>query len=226
NYGAEGPTDDPEIRATRSRQQRNFLATLLLSQGVPMICGGDELGRTQGGNNNAYCQDNEISWYSWDLSEENRQLLEFTRRAIQIRRDHPVFRRRRFFKGRRIRGSDVRDISWFSPGGLPMTDEEWGAGWARALAMRLGGDALDETDPRTGEPLLDSTMLLLLNAAAEPVTFNLPPLPDDSDWEVLLDSELPDGDPSGRLLANGESCERGPRSLLLLCQRTDMEKAP
>ncbi len=219
NYGVEGPTNDPAIRATRARQQRNFLATLLLSQGVPMICGGDELGRTQGGNNNAYCQDNEISWYDWALTEADRQLLEFTRRVITIRKDHPVFRRRRFFKGRQIHGSECRDISWFGPEGEPMNEEQWGAGWSRALAMRLGGDAMDETDPRTGEPVRDATMMLLLNAAPEPITFLIPALADNPGWEVILDTNAADGDPGGNGVPDGGERELGPRSLVVLRQK-------
>src|SRR5579884_1382591 len=125
NYGVEGPTDDPGIRAVRERQKRNFIATLLISQGVPMLCGGDEIGRTQDGNNNAYCQDNPISWYNWDLTDEERALWEFTRQMIALRKSHPMLRRRRFFRGRPIRGHDIRDITWFTPDGKEMTDEEW-----------------------------------------------------------------------------------------------------
>jgi glycogen operon protein len=219
NYGVEGPTDDPEIRAVRARQRRNFLATLLLSQGVPMICGGDEIGRTQQGNNNAYCQDNEISWYDWELDEDGRELLEFARRAIRLRAKHPVFRRRRFFKGRQIHGSECRDISWFGPDSGPMTDEEWGAGWARALAVRLGGDAIDEADPRTGEPVRDATMTVLLNAGPEPITFTVTPLDPATEWEVILDTNYPRGDPGRARVPDGGNYPLGARSLALLCQR-------
>src|SRR5213075_765326 len=123
NCGVEGPTDDPDIVALRERQKRNFLATLFFSQGVPMLCGGDELGRTQGGNNNAYCQDNQTSWYDWELDEPRQALLAFTRRLIELRQRHPNLRRRKFFLGRPIRGSDVKDITWFTPDGEEMTED-------------------------------------------------------------------------------------------------------
>ncbi|HET6312495.1 MAG TPA: glycogen debranching protein GlgX, partial [Chloroflexia bacterium] len=148
NFGVEGPTDDPEITAAREKQKRNFLATLLLSQGVPMICGGDEFGRTQQGNNNAYCQDNEISWYNWDWSDKDHDLFEFTRKLIQVRKDFPVLHRRKFFQGRRIRGSEVEDLTWFRPDGQEMTEAEWGSHTTRCFGMRLGGDAMMEWDDR------------------------------------------------------------------------------
>ncbi len=125
NCGAEGPTDDEKINTLRRRQQRNFLATLFLSQGVPMLCGGDECGRTQLGNNNAYCQDNEVSWTHWDWDEQRARLHEFTSRLIHFRHDHPIFRRPKFFQGRKIRGSDIKDIMWFNPGGMEMSEDEW-----------------------------------------------------------------------------------------------------
>src|SRR6185436_2983454 len=146
NCGVEGPTDDPAILELRERQKRNMLISLLLSQGVPMLCGGDELGRTQGGNNNAYCQDNETSWFDWDLKDRDRQLLAFVQRLIRLRREQPVLRRRRFFQGRRIRGSEIKDIAWFRPDGHEMTDEDWNTGYARSLAVRLAGDAIEEMD--------------------------------------------------------------------------------
>jgi glycogen operon protein len=191
NYGVEGPTDDPEIRTVRERQKRNFLATLLLSQGVPMIGGGDEISRTQRGNNNAYCQDNEISWYDWNLNEDQRRLLDFTRRLIALRREHPNFRRRKFFQGRRIRGSDIKDITWFRADGHEMTDEEWENGWTRTFGMRLAGEALDEVD-EWGEPVRDDTFLLLLNAHHETVDFVLPDGSASTCWERVLDTATTD----------------------------------
>src|SRR6185295_1682576 len=137
NCGAEGTTDDPQILELRERQKRNMLVTLFLSQGVPMICGGDEIGRTQRGNNNAYCQDNELSWHNWKLDRPARELLAFVRQLFTLRQQHPVLRRRRFFQGRRIRGSEVKDIAWFNPDGKEMTDEEWNQGFVRTLGMRL-----------------------------------------------------------------------------------------
>jgi len=173
NCGVDGPTAKLSIVALRERQKRNILATLLLSQGVPMICGGDEMGRTQRGNNNAYCQDNEISWVDWNLSKPQQALLAFTKSLIALRQQHPVFRRRRFFQGRRIRGTEVKDISWLRPDGKEMTDEDWGKGYVRCLGVRLDGHAIEEKDSK-GKPLLDETFLMLLNAHHEPRPFTLP----------------------------------------------------
>src|SRR5438105_4962546 len=187
NCGQEGPTTDLEVQALRRGQQRNFLATLLLSQGVPMLLGGDEIGRTQRGNNNAYCQDNAISWYDWELDEPQEALLEFTRRLIAIRHAHPVLRQRTFFRGRSIRGAKTKDIAWIRPDGEEMTDEDWGAGWLRCLGMLLGGDSMHEFD-ENGERVVDDTVLVLLNAHAEAVCFTLPAIPPASRWEVIADT--------------------------------------
>src|SRR5581483_796708 len=146
NCGVEGPTEDPAIVVLRARQQRNFLATLLLSQGVPMLQAGDEIGRTQQGNNNAYCQDNEISWIDWNLDRSRRELLKFTQFLIQLFHRHPVLRRRKFFQGRKIHGSEVKDLSWFRPDGKELTPEDWNVGYARCLGLRLAGDAIEEVD--------------------------------------------------------------------------------
>jgi isoamylase len=191
NHGVEGPTDDPAIIALREQQKRNFLATLFFSQGVPMLCGGDEISRTQGGNNNAYCQDNEISWYNWDLDDNARMLCDFTHRLIEIRQAHPNLRRRNFFQGRRIHGSDIRDITWFRPDGREMTDEEWDAGWIRSLSMRLGGEALDDFD-ENGERIIDDTLLVLLNAHHDTVPFVLTASRPDYRWELMLDTARPE----------------------------------
>jgi isoamylase len=187
NCGTEGPTDDPAVTALRERQIRNFLATLLLSQGVPMLLGGDEIGRTQEGNNNAYCQDNELSWINWTPSRSTRAQLEFTRRLIRLRLAHPVFHRRRFFQGRRIEGSEVKDLSWFRPDGKEMTPEEWTNGLTRCLGLRLAGDAIEELD-EAGNAIRDDTFLLLLNAHHEPVDFVLPAHRPRMRWELLLDT--------------------------------------
>ena len=186
NCGVEGPTDDPKIIALRQRQRRNFLATLLLSQGVPMLLGGDEYGRTQQGNNNAYCQDDEISWLDWDLSKASEQLLSFTRGIIKLRNDHPVFRRPKFFQGRKIRGQDVKDIMWFNPGGTEMNDEEWNAGFVRCLGMLLSGKAIDVRDEQ-GEPIVDDTFLVLFNAHHGTQKFVLPGRV-DVHWGLLVDT--------------------------------------
>jgi glycogen operon protein len=187
NCGVDGPTAKPSIVALRQRQKRNMLATLLLSQGVPMICGGDEMGRTQHGNNNAYCQDNEISWVDWTLSKPQQALLAFTKSLIALRQQHPVFRRRRFFQGRRIRGAEVKDISWMRPDGKEMTDEDWAKGYVRCLGVRLDGHAIDEKDSK-GKPLLDETFLILLNAHHEPRPFTLPAHKRGVRWQPVLET--------------------------------------
>ncbi|MFB3816460.1 MAG: glycogen debranching protein GlgX [Candidatus Methylomirabilales bacterium] len=214
NCGVEGPSEDAAVVALRERQKRNFLATLLFSQGVPMLCGGDELGRTQQGNNNAYCQDNEISWYDWKLDRRARSLLEFTQRCIRLRRRHPALRRRQFFFGRRIHGSEVKDLTWFRPGGREMTEEDWNNGLTRCLGLRIAGDALDEVDAR-GEPVRDETLLILLNAFWEPVPFVLPAHKAGVRWEVLLDTRTPDGRRRSRPLKGGEPYDLEARSLTL-----------
>ena len=187
NCGVEGPTDDPAIVALRERQKRNFIATLMLSQGVPMISGGDELSRTQRGNNNAYCQDNEISWYDWQLDERRRDFLEFVRYVVKLRREHPVLRRRRFFQGRPIRGSGIKDISWFEPSGKEMDDAAWNNPAARCLGFRLEGSAIDEVDEE-GNPVVDDTLFVMLNANPESVVFHLPPHEPGARWERVLDT--------------------------------------
>jgi isoamylase len=217
NFGVEGPTDRPGIVRARERQKRNFLATLLLSQGVPMICGGDEMGRTQHGNNNAYAQDNEISWIDWDLSERDRELLAFTRRVARIRREHPTFRRRRFFRGRPIRGSDVSDISWFRPDGHPMTDEEWSSGFVRCFGMALGGRAMEEWDAQ-GRQLMDDNFLLLFNADGAPIDFTLPDHGPASGWELVFDTARPEVDAGAETYADGATLTMEGRSMVVLVE--------
>jgi isoamylase len=192
NYGVEGPTDDPAVRALRARQQRNLLATLLLSQGVPMLQAGDEIGRTQRGNNNAYCQDNEISWLDWELDAPRRQLLDFTRYLIRLFHAHPVLRRRKFFQGRRIRGSEIRDLVWFRADGQEMTEDDWNNPLIRSIGLRLAGDAIAEVDAR-GNRITDDTLLLLLNAYHENVPWVLPTNPNGLAWELLFDTYVPNG---------------------------------
>jgi isoamylase len=187
NFGVEGPTDEEGIREIREQQKRNFLATLLLSQGVPMLLGGDEIGRTQHGNNNGYAQDNEISWYDWDVDRRDRQLLAFTRSLIRLFRQHPVLRRRRFFQGRQIRGSRIKDLTWFGPDGSEMTDEEWQAPGVKTLGLQYAGDAIDERGPR-GERIVDDTLLVILNADDRPVAFTLPNHDLAKRWEVVFDT--------------------------------------
>jgi glycogen operon protein len=190
----EGPTDDPGVLALRARQVRNRLATLLLSQGVPMLLGGDEIGRTQRGNNNAYCQDNEISWFDWAGADDD--LLAFTRRLLALRREHPGLRRRRFFQGRPVLDSDDADLAWFRPDGSPMRDEDWATPWSRALAVFLAGDGISEPGPR-GERVLDDDLLVLLNAGGEPVEFTLPGAAASPPWSLQLDTGTPRGEAAG-----------------------------
>jgi isoamylase len=217
NCGAEGPTDDPDITALRATQMRNFLATLMLSQGIPMIVGGDEMGRTQQGNNNAYCQDDEISWYDWDLAETNAEQVEFTRRLIELRFAHRIFRRRRWFEGRSIRGSEDRDIAWFTPQGTMMTEEDWNVGYAKSIAVFLNGEAMAEPDAR-GERVVDDTFLWLVNAHYEPLVFALPPDEWGSSWTRLFDTSEPRGgfDEDGLIYGAGEELKVKPRSQVLL----------
>ncbi|GAA4151535.1 glycogen debranching protein GlgX [Actinomadura keratinilytica] len=194
NCGREGPTDDPGILALRARQCRNFLATLFLSQGVPMLSHGDELGRTQRGNNNAYCQDGEVTWVHWD-DDGADGLLEFVRTLSRLRRDHPVFRRRRFFRGTAPGAERPADIAWLTPSGDAMTGDDWAAGFAKSLGVFLNGDAITEPDPR-GRPVRDDSFLLLINAHSEPVAFTLPGAAYGERWEFALDT-------SGRSTAGG-----------------------
>ncbi len=223
NCGVEGPTDNPAIVELRERQKRNILTTLLLSQGVPMICGGDERGRTQRGNNNAYCQDNEVSWFDWKLDRSDHALLAFTQQLIALRQAHPVFRRRRFFHGRHIRGAEVKDLSWFRPDGKEMTDEDWNKGYVRCLGLRLSGDALEETDSK-GRPLLDDTFLLLLNAHHEPLPFTLPAHRRGVRWQLVLDTVATIHDKKRvTLLKGGECYDLETRSLVLLRLRKAKE---
>ena len=192
NHGEEGPTSDPEIRRLRNCQKRNILATLLLSQGVPMIVYGDEMGRTQNGNNNAYCQDNEISWVDWDLSPADRSFLAFVRRMIRIRKDHPAFKRRNFFQGRKIQGADVKDITWLNPDGQEMSDDEWDNSFARSLGLQMAGYSEDQYDTE-GRPEVDDDFVLLFNAHHEEIPFTIPPNPEDARWEVLVDTSYAAG---------------------------------
>jgi isoamylase len=217
NFGVEGPTDRPDILRARERQRRNLIATLLLSQGVPMICGGDEMGRTQGGNNNAYAQDNEISWLHWDLSESDRELLEFTRRVARLRREHPTFRRRRFFRGRKIRGSDVRDLVWLSPDGTEMTDPEWNAGFVRCFGMALGGEAMEEWNER-GERITDDNFLLLFNADGAPIDFTMPDFGHSRGWRLVFDTARPELEEGSRELRDGDTLTMEGRSMVVLIE--------
>jgi glycogen operon protein len=187
NCGVEGETDDPDVLALRARQQRNFIATLMLSQGVPMLLHGDELGRSQNGNNNGYCQDSPLTWIDWEQIDEG--LLEFTKTVIGMRTEHPTFRRRRFFSGRPVRGEGepVPDIAWLTPTGELMTEEDWEAGFAKSLATYLNGNGIRGMDER-GEAVTDDCFYLAFNAWHEPIEFTLPSSDYAPNWKVVLDT--------------------------------------
>ena len=192
NCGVEGPSDNPDIEALRAKQKRNFLATLLLSQGVPMLCAGDPIGHTQNGNNNAYCQDNSISWLNWDLKPEDLELLTFVQRILGLRKAHPVFRRRRFFQGRPIKGADAKDLLWLNPSGAEMSEAEWRDPSVRFLGMFLSGQGLDETDNR-GRKVSDQNFLVLLNSHHEDIHFTLPTSFPASRWIAWMDTSRDGG---------------------------------
>ena len=187
NCGVEGETSDPKINALREQQKRNFLATLFLSQGVPMLVGGDEMGRTQRGNNNAYCQDNELSWVNWELNDTQRALLEFTSRMAKLRREQPVLHKRRFFRGSHMWDSELKDLAWFRPDGKEMKKDDWEKPYVRSLGFLLGGDAIATPDEE-GNRIVGDTLLVLMNAHHEPITFLLPAIEWGADWELVVDT--------------------------------------
>jgi glycogen operon protein len=214
NCGVEGPTDDPEVLALRERQQRNFLATLLLSQGTPMLLGGDEMGRTQGGNNNAWCQDNEISWYDWEQLAANDELVAFTRKLIALRRAHAVFRRRSFLFGREVEGSGLPDAAWFGSDGQRMRDEDWG-GSPPVLGLFLNGEEIPSPDVR-GRQVLDESFLLLFNGHHEDCAFTLPDGQFADAWTIVVDTARPELDPGGATLPAEHELDLVHHSLVLL----------
>ena len=211
NCGVEGPTDDAAVLALRRRQTRNMLATLLLSQGTPMICGGDEIGRTQRGNNNAYCQDNELSWYDWDLDDERKKLLAFTSRLVALRREHPALHRAKFFKGREIRGTGVRDITWCRHDGQEMTDFDWHNPVTASLGLFLAGQGIDDTDT-DGNRIDDDDFFLVLNGANDPLAFTLPKAPDGGAWQLVVDTN---DDDASEHIDQGGTTEMAARSTKL-----------
>ncbi|MGI8679534.1 MAG: glycogen debranching protein GlgX [Jatrophihabitans sp.] len=214
NCGVEGPTDDAEILALRGRQQRNFIATMFLSQGVPMLCHGDELGRTQQGNNNGYCQDNELTWIDWTSMDVD--LLVFTRQVADLRREHPIFRRRRFFDGRPTRrGDQMADITWFTPDGTVMTEEDWDSGFGKSIAVFLNGQGIPDRDSR-GERVADDSFLLCFSAHHEEIEFTVPGDDYGSSWSVVIDTFGPDPDPDERIVKAGDHVAVGARSLVVL----------
>ncbi len=213
NGGAEGPTDDPEVNALRARQQRNFLATLFLSQGIPLLLGGDEIGRTQNGNNNGYCQDNEVSWFHWEAKDDT--LLAFTRRLIHLRKEHPVFRRRRWFQGQPIHRSGVSDIDWFTPDGQEMAEDQWGEGFAKSFGVFLNGEGLPSRTVR-GERIKDDSFYLLFNAHYEPLTFTVPAQQWGTQWVKVLDTNASFPEESDTVYEAGGTIELEARSLVVL----------
>jgi isoamylase len=227
NMGAEGPTEDPAINNLRERQMRNFLATLMFSQGVPMLTGGDEVARSQKGNNNGYCQDNGLTWMDWELDEERERLRAFTCRVIELRLAHPNLHRRKFFQDRVIRSKRgdklvrvVKDVAWFNPDGNEVPDEAWSAGWSRAIALLLNGQTLQVTD-EDGEPVIDASFLLLVNAAHEGVEFTLPESPGGRAWIQLVDTENL-SDPFAQVDVDGKVILGG-RALKLLSDQMQTE---
>ncbi len=227
NCGVEGETDDPEVLALRERQMRNFIATLMLSQGVPMLSHGDEFARTQGGNNNAYCQDNEISWVRWpspqgggdgeEGADPARRMLDFTRAMVWLRRDHAVFRRRRFFHGRPVQGThdELSDISWFTPEGEDMDQHDWQADHAKSLTVFLNGSAISEPGPR-GESIVDDSFLLMFNAHDESMEFTVP-VDHGRQWQLIVDTARPDGvERDGPKVQGGDRITVADRSLTVL----------
>jgi glycogen operon protein len=213
NCGAEGPTEDGFVNDLRARQQRNFLATLLLSQGCPMLLSGDEIGRTQQGNNNAYCQDNEVSWLDWEKADQ--PLYDFAQRIIQLRKAQPVLRRRRFFSGAVGRGHARKDVAWFRQDGQEMRDGNWRSRTQSSLGMLLNGDLIPERSER-GERITGDTLLVYMHAGSEPIIWTLPGQAWGAQWEILLDTAAPTEDAGVRRLASGAHLEAAPRSLVVL----------
>jgi len=228
NCGTEGPTEDPAILDLRDRQKRNFLLTLLCSQGVPMICGGDEIGRTQGGNNNAYAQDNPTSWYNWEIRDRDKSLLEFTQALVKLRRQHPNLHRRKFFQDRSIdpgkserevEGRRLHDITWLRPDGGEMTPEEWNAGWVRCIGVRLNGRTLDDVNG-VGEPIRDESYMILLNPHHELIKFYMP-RHNGAAWQLLVDTADLDHNKEKPVIAGGDFYELTAHSSALLQELND-----
>jgi glycogen operon protein len=215
NCGVEGPTDDPEVLALRERQQRNMLTTLLLSQGVPMLLGGDEFSRSQGGNNNAWCQDNEISWYHWDHGTRQLEMIAFTKRVIALRQEHPVFRRRHFLSGQAHDGGVLPDAWWFRPDGRKMTQRDWGRGDRHVVGLFLNGHEFPYRG-RHGEQIVDDSFLLLINAHHEDVTFTLPAKRWGTRWALELGTADPAAEPGSATYVARERFETLARSVTVL----------
>jgi isoamylase len=221
NLGVEGPTDDPEISELRERQKRNFLATLFFSQGVPMLCGGDELGRTQHGNNNAYCQDDEISWFDWALDDRRRSLLDYTAQLIAFRRAHPNLHRRKFFQDRSIKHDEAENVVWIRADGQEMTEDDWSQPWMKSIALFLNGETINDVD-QGGDPIIDDSFLLVLNCHVEGVEITLPEVHGLTHWEVVFDTRRTQVEP-GEAYAASESIILDRQTLMLLKARNGSE---
>ena len=222
NCGVEGPTDNPAIRELRARQRRNILATLLLSQGTPMLLAGDELGRTQRGNNNAYCQDKEFNWIDWQgLDAETEKLRNFVRKLVKLRREHFVFRRGRFFHGSLIPGTEIKDITWLRPDGTETEQRDWERPSAHFLSFALSGEAGQYHLTAAGEPEIDDTFLAIMNAHHEAISYRMPSFDTSVPWELVFDTSMADGlDGNGRQFKPGNTYAVTPRSFLLLFRQT------
>ena len=215
NCGVEGETDDPQVLQLREQQRRNFLVTLILSQGIPMLLGGDEMGRSQKGNNNGYCQDSEISWFDWELVSGNQDLLDFTRELIYLRRQHPVFRRRKWFQGRAIHGAGISDIAWFNPDGSHMTDEQWEIGYAKSIGVFLDGNQIPSPGPQ-GQRISDDSFLLFFNAHYETMEFTLPSELEEKQWVKVIDTKEPRFVQEEIVFTKGQAVPVTERSLVVL----------
>jgi glycogen operon protein len=215
NCGVEGETDDPQVIQLRERQKRNMLVTLMLSQGIPMLLGGDEMQRTQQGNNNGYCQDSEISWFNWDLGQEKEDFINFARELIYFRRQHPVFRRRKWFQGQAIHGKGISDIAWFNPDGTEMTDEQWDVGYAKSIAVFLDGNQIPSPGPQ-GQRISDDSFILFFNAHYETMEFALPNGLGKREWVVVIDTKEPRFVQEEKIYSGNQAVPVVARSLVVL----------
>ena len=214
NCGVEGPTEDAGIIELRERQKRNLMGTLLLSQGVPLICGGDEISRTQKGNNNSYCQDNEITWFNWELDDREKKLLEFTQKLIHYPFKDPILNRRNYFQDRHIRGSDVKDIMWLRADAQEMTDKDWNSSWIKCIGLFLSGEGTGEVD-ENGDPVIDSSLILIMNSHHENVSFKLPDFLPVNEWHIDINTTATNSN-AEQIFRKGESIQIGNRSLIVL----------
>jgi isoamylase len=222
NCGVEGPTDDPAINGLRSRQIRNMLATLLLSQGTPMLLAGDEFGRTQNGNNNAYCQDNEISWLNWDIKDKGNHLIEFVKRLTALRHKYPILRRDRFLSGEYVEELGVKDVTWINANGSEMQDKQWGDSGMRCFGMLLDGRAQTSGIRRQGK---EATLLLVFNEYSDMVEFSIPECAGGETWTLLIDTNVEDNQVKGSF-KTGETYKVTARSVLLFALEAEGRKSP